>query len=111
MTCPVTACCALALIAALAGSAAESGSLPAELRAVLQLSVAQVSGKLGPEVQKQIAAAIPGELGSRLSKLAGNPETLAKDPTKALQGEVSGILGGQAAQPNSAGRASTPTKR
>jgi hypothetical protein len=102
---------AMVVITALAGRAAESGSLPAELRAVLQLSVAQVSGKLGPEVQKQIAAAIPGELGNRLSKLAGNPETLAKDPTKALQGDVSGILGGKAAQPPAAGRAGTPTKR
>jgi len=102
---------AMVVIAALAGSAAESGSLPPELKAILQLNVGQVAGKLGAEAQKQIAAALPGELGNRLSKLAGNPETLAKDPTKALQGEVSGILGGKAAQPPAAGRASTPTKR
>ena len=87
---------AMVVIAALAGSAAESGSLPAEVKAVLQLNVGQVAGKLGAEAQKQIAA---------------------KDPTKVLQGEVSGILGGKTAdpaaatQPPAAGRSSTPTKR
>jgi hypothetical protein len=102
---------AMVVIAALAGSAAESGSLPPELKAILHLNVAQVAGKLGAEAQKQIAAAIPGELGNRLSKLAGDPQALAKDPTKALQGEVGGILGGKTAQPPPVGRASAPTKR
>jgi len=50
-------------------------------------------------------------LGNRLSKLAADPEALAKDPTKALQGEVGGVLGGNAPQPPAAGRAGTPTKR
>jgi len=102
---------AMIVITALAGAAAQSSSLPPEVKAVLQLNVAQVAGKLGAEAQKQIAAAIPGELGNRLGKLAADPEALAKDPTKALQGEVGGILGGKAAQPPAAGRASTPTKR
>ena len=106
---------AMLVITALAGSAAQSGSLPPELKAVLQLNVGQVAGKLGAEAQKQIAAAIPGELGNRLSKVAGDPQTLAKDPSKALQGEIGGILGGKssapATQPPPAGRAGTPTKR
>jgi hypothetical protein len=102
---------AMVVIATLAGSAAESGSLPPELKAILQLNVGQVAGKLGAEAQKQIAAAIPGELGNRLGKVAGDPQALAKDPTKVLQGEVGGILGGKTAQPPPAGRASTPTKR
>ncbi len=102
---------AMVVIAALAGSAAESGSLPPELKAILQLNVGQVAGKLGAEAQKQIAAAIPGELGNRLGKLAADPQALAKDPTKALQGEVTGILGGKTAQPPAAGRASQPPKR
>jgi len=102
---------AMVVIAALAGHAAQSGALPAELRGLLQLNVGQVAGKLGAEAQKQIAAAIPGELGNRLSKLAADPEALAKDPTKALQGEVGGVLGGNAPQPPAAGRAGTPTKR
>lgn len=100
---------AMVVIAALAGSAAESGSLPPELKAILQLNVGQVAANLGAEAQKQIAAAIPGELGNRLSKVAGDPQALAKDPTKVLEGEVGGILGGKSAQP--AGRADTPRKR
>ena len=102
---------AMVVIAALAGSAAESGSLPPELKAILQLNVGQVAGKLGAEAQKQIAAAIPGELGNRLGKVAGDPEALAKDPTKALQGEVGDVLGGKTTQPPAAGRASPPPKR
>jgi len=78
---------------------------------VLQLNVGQVAGKLGAEAQKQIAAAIPGELGNRLSKVAGDPQTLAKDPSKALQGELGGILGGKAKDAAPAGRTSTPGKR
>ena len=101
------------VIAALAGSAAESGSLPPALKAVLHLNVAQVAGKLGAEAQKQIAAAVPGQLGASLSKVAADPQALTKDPGKALQGEVGGILGGKAndAQQPAAGRASTPKKR
>src|SRR3989442_2559901 len=105
----------MAVVTALAGSAAQSGSLPPELKAVLQLNVGQVAGKLGAEAQKQIAAAIPGELGKRLGKVAGDPQALAKDPTKVLQGEVGGILGGKtkdpapATQPPAPGPSSTPT--
>jgi hypothetical protein len=102
---------AMVVIAALAGSAAQSGSLPPELKAILQLNVGQVAGKLGAEAQKQIAAAIPGELGNRLGKLAGDPQALAKDPSKMLQGEVSGILGDKKDTPPAAGRASPPPKR
>jgi hypothetical protein len=102
---------AMVVITALAGSAAQSGSLPPELKAILQLNVGQVAGKLGAEAQKQIAAAIPGELGNRLSKVAGDPQTLAKDPSKALQGELGGILGGKAKDAAPAGRTSTPGKR
>jgi uncharacterized protein involved in outer membrane biogenesis len=106
---------AMLVMASLAGSAANSGALPAELKAILQLNAGQVAGKLGAEAQKQIAAAIPGEFGNRLSKVAGDPQALAKDPSKVLQGEVGGLLGGKkdpapAAQPPAAGRAN-PTKR
>jgi hypothetical protein len=103
---------AMVVTAALASAAAESGSLPPELKAILRLNVGQVASKLGAEAQKQIAAAIPGELGNRLSKVAGDPEVLAKDPAKAVQGEVGGILGGgKPAQAPPAGRANTPSKR
>ena len=103
------------VIAALAASAAESGALPAPLKAILQLNAGQVAGKLGAEAQKQIAASIPGELGKRLGQVASDPAALAKDPGKVLGGELGGILGGKtketapASQPPAAGRA--PEKR
>jgi hypothetical protein len=101
---------AMQVIAALAASAAESGSLPAELKAVLHANVGQVAAKLGAEAQKRIAAAIPGEMGDRLSKVVEDPQALAKDPAKVLQRDVGGMLGGTT-QPTAAGRAASPKKR
>jgi hypothetical protein len=57
---------------------------------------------------------MPGEVGRQLSKAAADPQALAKDPAKALQGDVSGILGGNttpATPPAAAGRAAAPKKR
>ena len=106
---------AMIVVTALAAHAAESGSVPAELKAILHLNVGQVAGQLGAEAQKQIAAAVPGELGKRLSNIAADPSKVAKDPGNLLQGEVGGILGGKknddAAQPAASGRARTPPKR
>jgi len=101
---------AMVVISALAAKAAESGPLPPQLKALLQLNAGQVAGKLGAEAQKQIAAAVPGELGKKLSTI--DTQSVAKDPGKALQGEFGGILDGKkdAAQPGAAGRAG-PTKR
>jgi hypothetical protein len=81
--------------AKLADAAAESGSLPAELKAILHLNAGEVAAKLGAEAQKRIAEATPGELGGKLSKVVADPQALAKDPAKALQQDVGGILGGQ----------------
>src|SRR5205085_10417272 len=83
---------AMIVVTALAAHAAESGSVPAELKAILHLNVGQVAGQLGAEAQKQIAAAVPGELGKRLSNIAADPSKVAKDPGNLLQGEVGGIL-------------------
>jgi hypothetical protein len=103
---------AMQVIAALAGSAAESGALPAELKALLHLNVGAVAAKLGAEAQKRIAAAIPGELGNKLSKVVEDPQALAKDPAKVLQRDVSGILGGdKTTPPAAAGRSAAPRKR
>jgi AsmA family len=104
---------AMVLVGALAGRAADSGSVPAELKALLHLSVAQMAGQLGPEAQKQIAAAVPGELGKRLSSIAANPSTVTKDAGNLLQGEVGGILGAKksdTAQPAASGRAPPRTR-
>jgi hypothetical protein len=101
---------AMQVITALATSAAASGSLPAELKAMLHVNVADVAGKLGVEAQKRIAAAIPGEFGNKLSKVVEDPQALAKDPSKVLQRDVGGILGGNTTPPPAAGRAA-PKKR
>ena len=83
---------AMVVISALAKSAAESGSLPPQVKALLQLDARQVAAKLGAEVEKQVTGAVPGELG------------------KDVQGELGGILGGKR-ESGSAGRPSTPPKR
>jgi hypothetical protein len=101
---------AMQVITALATSAAASGSLPAELKGMLHVNVADVAGKLGVEAQKRIAAAIPGEFGNKLSKMAADPQSLAKDPSKVLQRDVGGILGGNTTPPSPAGRGA-PKKR
>ncbi len=105
---------AMQVIAALAGSAAESGSLPAQLKAILHVNVGEVAGKLGAEAQKRIAATIPGELGNELSQGVEDPQAVAKDPAGALQRGASGILGGNTiptTQPTAAGRAAGSKKR
>lgn len=43
------------------------------------------SWKLGAEAQKRIAAATPGELGNKLSKVVDDTQALAKDPANARQ--------------------------
>jgi AsmA family len=98
------------VITVLAASAAQSSSLPPELRAVLQLNAGRVAAKLGAEAQKQIAAAVPGALGARLSTVAADPEGLAKDPGKVLQDQAGGILGGKSTPP-AAGRPAPQPKR
>jgi uncharacterized protein involved in outer membrane biogenesis len=102
----------MVVVTALAARAAESNSVPAQLKAILHLNVGQVAGQLGAEVQKHLAAVVPGALGKQLSNI--DPSKLAKDPGNALQSEVGGILGGKkndSAQPAAAGRTSTPPKR
>jgi len=101
---------AMVVIAALAGAAAESGQLPGELKALLHANVGQVAARLGAEAQKQIAAAIPGELGQRLSKVAADPENVAKDPGKALEDQVGDLLGGSKGPSTPAGRAAPNTR-
>jgi hypothetical protein len=89
------------VITALAGSASNSSALPSQLKAMLNVNVGQVVGKLGAEAQKQIAAAIPGDLGKALSEVVKDPQALIKDPGKALQG-LGGLVGGNNAASGSA---------
>jgi len=81
------------VIAALAGKAAQSDALPAQLKALLHLNVGQVIGQLDALAQKQIRAALPGELGSAVSDIAKSPGTALKEPGKALEG-LRGLAGG-----------------
>jgi len=79
------------VITALAGSASGSGGIPDQLKGMLNANVGQVASQLGAEAQKRIAAVVPGELGQTLSQAAKDPNSLIKDPGKALQG----LLGGK----------------
>jgi len=97
----------MVVMAALAAAAAQSDSVPPEVRALLQLNAGLVAGKLGAEAQKQIAAAIPGEIGKKISNIAADPGKLTKDPGKAL-GDV---LGGKSNDSPPAGRSGAPTRR
>jgi len=74
---------AMQVIGALAERAAESDGVPGELKALLHLNVGQLAGQLGGQAARNIASALPGELGK---KLPTNPSDLAKNPGKALQG-------------------------
>jgi len=78
------------VISAIAASASNSDALTGEFKAILKANVGAVVGKLGGEVQKRIAAALPGDLGKSLSGLVADPQGLIKDPGKAIQG----LLGG-----------------
>jgi hypothetical protein len=88
---------AMQIIAALAGRAAESDALPAQLKAMLHLNVGQVMGQLDALARQQISAAIPGQLGSAVSDVAKDPGSIAKDPAGALEG-LGGIASGKAQQ-------------
>src|SRR5207245_10964009 len=68
--------------------------LPVQLRELLKVNVGEVVGRLGAEVQKRIAAAIPGEFGQTLSEAVKDPQSLLKDPGKALQQNLGGLLHG-----------------
>jgi hypothetical protein len=76
------------VITVLAANASNSNLLPEQLRGLLSLDVNQVvaelGNRLGAEAQKRIAAAVPGELGQQLSKIAADPNALIKDPNKAV---------------------------
>lgn len=99
---------AMQIIAALAGRAAESDALPAQLKAALHLNVGQVMGQLDALARKQISAAIPGQLGSAVSDVAKDPGSIAKDPAGALKG-LGGIADGKAQQAAPSGQAGRPS--
>lgn len=84
------------VITVMAANASNSELLPQELRGLLSLDVnavvAELGNRIGAEAQKRIAAAVPGELGAQLSKLASDPSALLNDPGKAVDA-LKGNLG------------------
>lgn len=93
------------VVTALAGSASDSGAIPEQLKALLKLNVGQVMANLGPEIQKRIAAAIPGEFGQKLAEVVKDPQALMKDPGKAIQQNIGNLMNGG----NSNGATTQPT--
>jgi hypothetical protein len=96
------------IISAMAASAANSDKVPPELKALMHLNAGQVAAMLGGEAAKQIAGALPNEVGSQLSKIVANPQAAAKDPGAALKQGLGGLIGGSQQKPQ--GRA-PPKKR
>jgi hypothetical protein len=98
---------AMRIMSALAASASQSDKVPAELKALLHLNAGQVAAMLGGEAAKQIAGALPKEIGDQVSKVAADPQAAAKDPGAALQQGLGGLIGGK--QQETQGRA--PAKK
>lgn len=95
------------IISAMAAKASESDKVPAQLKALLHLNAGQVAAMLGGEAAKQIAAAVPGEIGTQISKVVADPQAVAKDPAAAVKQGLGGLVGGGDQKPQ--GRA--PAKK
>jgi hypothetical protein len=74
------------VITVLAGNASNSNLLPDQLKGLINLDVnaivAELGTRFGSEMQKRLAAAVPGALGEQLGKIISDPNIL-KDPSKA----------------------------
>jgi hypothetical protein len=75
------------VLTVLVANASNSGLLPADLKALMNLDVnlivAEMGTRLGSEAQKRIVAAVPGAMGETLGKIVADPNALLKDPGKA----------------------------
>lgn len=99
------------VITVLAADAANSGKLPDQLKALMNVDVNGMVAGLGAEAQKRLAAALPGEAGKVLSGLIADPGALMKDPGKAIEqglrdqgGKAIGdLLGGRKSPEGAAG--------
>jgi hypothetical protein len=95
------------LVTDLASKAAQSDQLPPELRQVLSLNVNDITGmvkaKLGEQVNKQLgkitedlSKKVGGDAGKALEGVLKNsPGDAAKDPGKAIEQGLGGLLGGK----------------
>ena len=110
------------LVSQLASKATESDQLPPELRQILHLNVNELTDlakqKLGAEVNKQLAkvsedlkAKLPGEAGAAVEGILKDPNAALKDPGKAIQEGLGGVLNQKSAPTTGATTApSTPAK-
>jgi hypothetical protein len=94
------------LVTQLADKARESDQLPPELRQILSLNVNELTAlakqKLGEEVNKQLEKVtedlhkkLPGEAGKAVEGILKDPGAAAKDPGKAIEQGLGGLLGGK----------------
>lgn len=74
------------VISALAASASNGAGVPEQLKGLLNANVGQVMSQFGAEAQKRVASLVPGDAGQALSQAMKDPQSLVKDPAKALEG-------------------------
>ena len=95
-----------ALVQQLAAKATESEQLPPELRQVLKLNVDDITAmakqRLGEEINKQLdkvseelKGKIPGDAGKTVEQILKDPNAALKDPGKAIEKGLGGLLGGE----------------
>lgn len=90
---------AMQIMSAMAAAASQSDKVPAELKALMHLNAGQVAAMLGGEAAKQIAGAVPGEIGTQISKVVADPQAVAKDPAAAVKQGLGGLVGGSEQKP------------
>ncbi|MGH7213285.1 MAG: AsmA family protein [Tepidisphaeraceae bacterium] len=94
------------VITAMAEAASKSEMLPPELRGLLSGNVDAIKDRLvteakrqiekvGEQVQKEVGEKLGGEAGKVVGDVLKDPEALKKDPGKAVQEGLKGILGGK----------------
>jgi hypothetical protein len=92
------------LVSELSSKATQSEQLPPELRQILSMNVNDLTNlakqKLGAEVNKQLdkvteelKGKLPGEAGAAVEGILKDPNAALKDPGKAIQQGLGGVLG------------------
>jgi len=92
------------LISELSSKATQSDQLPPELRQILSMNVNDLTNlakqKLGEEVNKRLGKVtedlkgkLPGEAGQAVEGILKDPNAALKDPGKAIQQGLGGVLG------------------
>jgi uncharacterized protein YjbJ (UPF0337 family) len=87
------------VVTALSAKASESDQLPPEVRQLLKLNVSEITAQLKGQVAEQIgkitgdlSKKLPGDVGRTIEQIGKNPD-LTKDPGKAIEQGIGGLLG------------------